>query len=135
MYLLKINLYKYQILKNIIVWDCEKAFCSPNWSFPGFSSALRQMPGDMCTVHHFIITLIVGNRCDWRETRDKWSLASNPDRSWWHRHTSIDVLGRNPYGSMDNGGGGMIKNNKLRLPNVVSDSSSLILFLVVLKPR
>ena len=37
---------------------------------------------------HFIITLIISDRSDWRDTRGKCSLARNPDRSWWHRHTN-----------------------------------------------
>ena len=37
---------------------------------------------------HFII-LIISDRRDWRDTRGKWPLARNPDRSWWHRHTSL----------------------------------------------
>ena len=32
---------------------------------------------------HFIITLI-SDRRDWRDTRGKWFLARNPDRSCWH---------------------------------------------------
>ena len=63
---------------------------SPSWGFLGFSSAVRQMPGD---VHdpwdHFTITLIINNWCD---TQDKWPLARNPDRSWWHCHTSLKVF-------------------------------------------
>ena len=35
--------------------------------------------------YHFIITFIIS---DWRDTRGKWPLARNPDRSWWHRHTN-----------------------------------------------
>ena len=37
---------------------------------------------------HFIITFIISDRRDWRDTRGKWLLARNPDRSWWHRHTN-----------------------------------------------
>ena len=37
---------------------------------------------------HFIINLIIGDRCGWRDTRGKWPLARNPERSWWHRHTN-----------------------------------------------
>ena len=40
---------------------------------------------------HFIITLIISDRCDWRDTRGKWPLASNPNRSSWHRHTSLKL--------------------------------------------
>ena len=37
---------------------------------------------------HFIITLIISEWRDWRDTRGKWPLPRNPDRSWWHRHTN-----------------------------------------------
>ena len=58
---------------------------SPCWGFLGFSSALRQMPGDLCTAPRIIsVSLIISDRRDWR----KWPLARNPDRSWWHCHTS-----------------------------------------------
>ena len=57
--------------------------------FWGFSSVVRR------SVHspqdHFIITLIISDR---RDTRGKWPLARNPDRSWWHRHTSVKLFGR-----------------------------------------
>ena len=61
---------------------------SPSWGFLGFSSAVRQMPGDMRSPqYNFIITLIISGRRDWCDTRNKWLLARNPDdRSWWHRH-------------------------------------------------
>ena len=36
------------------------------------------------------------DRHDWRETRGKWSLARNPDRSWWHRHTSLKLFCSSP---------------------------------------
>ena len=36
---------------------------------------------------HYIITLIISNRRDWCDTRGKWPLARNQDRSWCHRHT------------------------------------------------
>ena len=26
------------------------------------------------------------------DTRGKWHLARNPDRSWWHRHTSLKLF-------------------------------------------
>ena len=42
--------------------------------------------------YHFIIALIISDQHDWRDTRDKWPLAGNPDRSWWHRHTSLKLL-------------------------------------------
>ena len=28
-------------------------------------------------------------RSDWRDTRGKWPFARNPEKSWWHRHTSL----------------------------------------------
>ena len=31
---------------------------------------------------------IITDRGYWPDTWDKWSLARNSDRSWWHRHTS-----------------------------------------------
>ena len=45
---------------------------------------------------HFIIALIIS---DWRDTRSKWPLARNPDRSWWHHHTGLKLFfGRSPHG-------------------------------------
>ena len=38
--------------------------------------------------NHLIITLVISDRSDWRDTRGKWPLARNPDRNWWHRHTN-----------------------------------------------
>ena len=43
---------------------------------------------------HFIINLIISDRRDWRNTRGMWSLARNPDRSWWHRHACVKLFGR-----------------------------------------
>ena len=37
---------------------------------------------------HFIIIPINIDRRDLRDTRGKGPLARNPERSWWHRHTS-----------------------------------------------
>ena len=65
---------------------------TPHWGFPGFSSAVRQMPGDLCTVP----ILIIIDRRDWRDTRGKWPLARNPDRSWWPRHTSLKLFWPQP---------------------------------------
>ena len=49
---------------------------------------------------HFIIILITSDRLDWRDTRDKWPLARNPDRS---TATLVwNFFGRSPQGSMDN---------------------------------
>ena len=42
---------------------------------------------------HFIITLIIS---DWCDTRGKWPLARNPNRSWWHRHTSPKLFWPQP---------------------------------------
>jgi hypothetical protein len=45
---------------------------------------------------HFIITLIISDRPEWRDTRGKWPLARNPERSWWHRHTSLKLFWLQP---------------------------------------
>ena len=45
---------------------------------------------------HFIISLIISDRRDWRDTRGKWSLARNPDRSWWYHHTSLKLFWPQP---------------------------------------
>ena len=45
---------------------------------------------------HFIITLIISDRRDWRDTRGKWHLARNPDRDWWHRHTNLKLFWPQP---------------------------------------
>ena len=51
----------------------------------------------------FIITLIISDRRDWRDTRGKWPLVRNPGRSWWHRHKSfIPFFLAAAHGSMDN---------------------------------
>ena len=42
--------------------------------------------------YHFIITLSLPDRRDWRDSRGKWHLARNPDRSWWQRHISLKLL-------------------------------------------
>ena len=44
---------------------------SPSWSFPGFSSAVRQMPGDLCIAPGItsLLPLSLTIRCDWRDTR------------------------------------------------------------------
>ena len=62
---------------------------SPSWGCLGFSSAVRQIPGDLRTAPRII--------SDWRDCRNSrgmWSLARNPDRSWWHRQTSLKLFGR-----------------------------------------
>ena len=54
------------------------------WSFLSCKARRSvQSPQD-----HFIITLIISERRDRRDTRGKRPLARNPDRSWWHRHTN-----------------------------------------------
>ena len=58
---------------------------SPSWGFLGFSSAVRQMPGDLCTAPRIISLSPLSLATD---TRGKWPLARNPYRSFWHRHTS-----------------------------------------------
>jgi hypothetical protein len=45
---------------------------------------------------HFIIILIISDRPDWLKTRGKWPLARNPERSWWHRHTSLKLFWPQP---------------------------------------
>ena len=40
----------------------------------------------------FIIIIFISDRRDWRDTRGKWPLAGNPDRIWWHRHTSLKLF-------------------------------------------
>ena len=42
---------------------------SPSWGFLGFSSAIRQMPGDLFTAPRI---LIISDRRDWSDTRGKW---------------------------------------------------------------
>ena len=57
------------------------------WGFPQLLANARR------SVHspqdHFIITLLTSDRRDWRDTRGKWPLARNPDRSCRHGHTSV----------------------------------------------
>ena len=45
----------------------------------------------------YFIIIINSDRSDWRDTRGKWPLARNPDRSWWHRHTSLWLFGRSSW--------------------------------------
>ena len=40
--------------------------------------------------------LSLANRHDWRDTRGKWPLARNTDRSWWHRHISLKFFWLQP---------------------------------------
>ena len=75
---------------------------SPNWSFPGLSSAV---PGDLCTVSGIISLspISLSDRLEWRDTQGKWPLARNPDRSWWHRRTCIKLFLAAAHVSIDNG--------------------------------
>ena len=52
--------------------------------------------------YHFIITLIISERCDWRGIWGKWPLGRNPDRIWWYRHTILIIFLATSHGSMDN---------------------------------
>ena len=74
---------------------------SPSWGFPEFSLAVKQKPGDLCLAPG-IISLSPLYLGDWRDTRGKRSLAKNPDRSWWHRHTNLKLFLATTHGSMDN---------------------------------
>ena len=49
---------------------------SPSWRFLGFSSAVRQMPGDLWTAPR-IISLSPLSIADGRDIRSKWPLAWN----------------------------------------------------------
>ena len=61
----------------------RKELKAPILSFPSFLQPLHSPR------YHFIITISLADRCDWRDTRGKWPLATNPDRGWWHRLTSL----------------------------------------------
>ena len=70
---------------------------SPSWRFPRFSSAVRQMSGDLDTVPRIISLSPLSLATDvTRETRSKWPLARNPDRSWRHRHASLKCFWPQP---------------------------------------
>ena len=58
---------------------------SPSWGFLGFSLGCKA--NARRSVHS--PPLIISDRRDWHNTRGKWPLARNPDRSCWHRHTSV----------------------------------------------
>ena len=45
---------------------------------------------------YLIIILIFSDRRDRCDTRGKWPLGRNPDRSWWHRHTSLNLFWPQP---------------------------------------
>ena len=67
---------------------------SPSWGFPWFSSVTRWISGDLCTAPGIISlpSLTRVYRRDWLGTRGKWPFARNPDRSWWHRHSSLKLF-------------------------------------------
>ena len=51
------------------------------------------MPGDLCTAPR-IISLSPLSLATY--SRGKWPLVRNPDRSWWHRHTSLKLFWPQP---------------------------------------
>ena len=69
--------------------------------FPDFSSAVRQTPEDLCTASSIISLppLSLAEKHDWRDTRGKWPLARNPEKSWWHRYISIRLFWPQPMAS------------------------------------
>ena len=56
----------------------------------GFLSRKVNSRRSMHNPRHHLISL--SDRRDWHDTQDKWPLARNLDRSWWHRHTSIKLI-------------------------------------------
>ena len=64
---------------------------SLSWGFSGVFHSCKVNARRSKTA--LIIALIISDRCYWRNTRGKWSLAINPDRSWWHRQTSLKLFG------------------------------------------
>ena len=53
-----------------------------------------QLP-DLCTAPRSI-TLSLADRRHWHDTRGRWPLARNPDRSWWHRHINLKLFSPQP---------------------------------------
>ena len=88
--------------------DCRTTFIrrSPSWGFPGFSS------GDLCTTPG-IIPLSPLSLADKRDNRP---LASNTDKGWWHRHTSLKLFSPQPMALWTTG------HNLLRRRNTVAES-------------
>ena len=72
---------------------------SPSWGFLGFSSAVRQMPGDLCTaprtislspyLHLTYVTDVTLGASD--------LLTRNSDRSWWNRNTCLKLFSCRPW--------------------------------------
>ena len=81
--------------KGLHLSDGHKDFVrrSPSWGFPGFFSAVRQMPGDPRTDQrfHFIITLIISLETNWHDTRGIRS------QSWWYRHINVKFFDKGHY--------------------------------------
>ena len=71
---------------------------SPSSDFPRFSSAVRQMSEDLCTVPGIISLspLSLAYRRDWHATRSKWSLARILVSCWWHLHISLQLFWPQP---------------------------------------
>ena len=65
---------------------------SPSWGFPGFSLAAGQMPGDLCIVPDIISSsLSLADRWNWRDSRDRWSLAGGTAT------IELGFFGRSPW--------------------------------------
>ena len=67
---------------------------SPSWGFPGFSSAIRQMPRDLCAALDFISLSPLS-----LAGLGKWSVAMNPNRNYWHCFSSIELFWLKPLAS------------------------------------
>ena len=52
--------------------------------------AVRYIPRDLCTAPG-VALLSPLSSADRRDTQGNLPLASNPERNWWHRHTSIKL--------------------------------------------
>ena len=63
----------------------------PSWGFPGFPSAVRQMPGDLCTASGIISLLPLSYATDVTDVT-LGASARNPNRSCWHRHISVNLI-------------------------------------------
>ena len=56
------------------------------------------MPADLCTVPGIlsISPLLLAKILDLPDTRGKWPSTRNPDRSWWHRYTTLKLFWPQP---------------------------------------
>ena len=75
------------------IWDDDWSYSQQTVFYLRFSGVFLSCKANARRSVHspqdrFIITLIISDRRHWRDTRGKWPLARNPDRSWWHRHTN-----------------------------------------------